>query len=355
MTLYKRGRNYSIQLWVDGIRYLKATGTTNRREAEGIERAFRDELNRKRHQIREASPDMTFAELSAKFLVDGSPKPHHLDRLKILLPYFGEWRIGTISKPAIREYRTARHKAKKLTETTINRDVEVIRHLLYWAVEEGYLPANPLFNIHLPKPRRKPRPVMTLEEEDKALAATSPHLHDIAIAALDAGLRRKEILTQLMEHIDFARNLLAVTCSKTAEGDAREIPLTARFRSVLLRIYREKKTGLVFTYKDRSIQRIKTAWKATIRRAGIRYIRFHYLRHTFNTRLMEAGVIEDVRKALMGHSAGGTNAIYTHVEMPVKRKAIYQLEAWIEAERKNHQRELGGEQHEETGTTEGKF
>ncbi|MFZ0321074.1 MAG: tyrosine-type recombinase/integrase [Candidatus Sulfotelmatobacter sp.] len=351
MTLYRRGRKYSIQLWVDGIRYLKATGTTNRREAEAIEREFREELNRKRHQIREASPDMTFAELSAKFLVDGSPRPHHLDRLKILLPYFGEWRIGTISKPAVREFRTARHKAKKLTETTVNRDVEVIRHLLYWAVDEGYLTANPLTHIHLPKPRRKPQPVMTLEEEDKALRAAAPHMQDIAIAALDAGMRRNEILTQLMEHVDFARNVLAVTHSKTPEGDAREIPLTGRLRSVLLRIHLEKKTGLVFTFKGRSIQRIKTAWKATIRRAGIRYIRFHYLRHTFNTRLMEAGVIQDVRMALMGHSAGGTNAIYTHVELPVKRNAIRKLEAWIEAEPKHQQEENQGEPYAEREPT----
>jgi hypothetical protein len=143
VTLYKRGRNYSIQLWVDGIRYLKSTGTTNRRDAEAIEREFREELNRKRHQIREASPDMTFADLAARFLADGSPRPYHLDRLKVLLPYFGEWPIGRISKPAVREFRTRRHKEKKLTEATLNRDIEVLRHLLYWAVDEGSLRQTP--------------------------------------------------------------------------------------------------------------------------------------------------------------------------------------------------------------------
>jgi hypothetical protein len=64
VTLYKRGRKYSISIWVDGIRHLKSTGTTNRRDAELIERGFREELNRRRHQIREASPDMTFAGFS---------------------------------------------------------------------------------------------------------------------------------------------------------------------------------------------------------------------------------------------------------------------------------------------------
>jgi integrase len=304
VTLYKRGRKYSISIWVDGIRHLKSTGTTNRREAETIEREFREELNRRRHQIREASPDMTFAGLAARFLADGSPRPYHLDRLKVLLPHFGEWPIGTITKAAVREFRAARHKQKKLTETTLNRDIEVLRHLLYWAVDEGFLNANPIARVRLPKPRRKPRPILSLAEEAKLLDAAAPHLRQITVAALDAGMRRGELLTQRAEHIDFTRRVLAVTHSKTLGGEAREIPLTARLTDLLANLHRTNPEGLVFTYKGRPIERIKTAWRAAVRRAGIRYCRFHDLRHTFNTRLMEAGVVQDVRKALMGHSSG---------------------------------------------------
>jgi integrase len=347
VTLYKRGRNYSISIWVDGVRHLKSTGTTNRREAETIEREFREELNRRRHQIREASPDMTFADLAARFLADGSPRPYHLDRLKVLLPHFGECPIGRISKPLVREYRKERHAEKKLSETTLNRDVEVLRHLLYWAVDEGFLTANPLARIRLVRGRRIPRPVMSLAEETKLIAASAPHLGPIIIAALDTGMRRGELLTERWEHIDLNRRVLLVTHSKTAGGEAREIPLTARLAGLLSA--RHKPEGLVFTFKERPLHRIKTAWKAAVRRAGIRYFRFHDLRHTFNTRLMEAGVVQDVRMVLMGHSPGeGTNSIYTHVELPVKREAIRKLEAWVGAERKNVQSETQGEPHDES-------
>jgi len=346
VTLYRRGRKYSIQVWVGGVRHLKSTGTTNRREAETIEREFREELNRKRHQVREASPDMTFADLAARFLADGSPRPYHLDRLKVLLPYFGELPIGRISKASVREYRTHRHKEKQLSEATLNRDVEVLRHLLYWALDEGFLATNPLTRIRLPKQRRKPRPIMSLTEEDKLLVAASPHLRQIAIAALDSGMRRGELLTQRWEHIDFDRRVLLVTHSKTAGGEAREVPLTRRLIELLSSI--RKPEGLVFTYKGRPIHKIKTAWKATIRRSGVRYFRFHDLRHTFNTRLMEAGVLQDVRKALMGHSSGEeVNSLYTHVELPVKREAIRKLEAWIETERQQQKGEKQGEPHGE--------
>lgn len=346
MTLYKRGRKYSIQLWVDGVRHLKSTGTTSRREAETIEREFHEELNRRRHQIRQASPDMTFADLAARFLADGSPRPYHLDRLKVLLPYFGEWPIGRISKPSVREYRKARLKQKRLTETTLNRDIEVLRHLLYWAMDEGILTANPLARIRLPRQRRKPRPILSLAEEGKLLEAAAPHLRNLIKATLDSGMRRGELLTQRAEHIDLIRSVLLVTHSKTAGGEAREIPLTARFANILAVLKdeldkreasdkRKNPDDLVFAFEGRPIKKIKTAWKAAIRRSGIRYFRFHDLRHCFNTRLMEAGVIQDVRKALMGHSSGEeVNSLYTHVELPVKREAIQKLEAWVEAERK---------------------
>jgi hypothetical protein len=45
---------------------------------------------------------------------------------------------------------------------------------------------------------------------------------------------------------------------------------------------------------------------------------------------MEAAVMQEVRKSLMGHSSGeDVNSIYTHVELPAKRQAIRKLEAWL--------------------------
>ena len=144
-------------------------------------------------------------------------------------------------------------------------------------------------------------------------------------------MRRGELLNQRWEHVDFNRKLLFVTRSKTAGGEGREIPLTERVHSLLFA--RRQPEGLIFTFHNKPVRIVKTAWKAAIRRAGIRYYRFHDIRHTFNTRLMEAGVMQEIRKALMGHSSGeDVNSIYTHVELPVKREAIRQLEMWTAAQ-----------------------
>jgi integrase len=313
---------------IDGVRHRRGLGTGNRRRAEALEREFRDELEAQATGFAELQPEMTFAELAARFLASGEVKPHHADRLKMLLPFWGPMELRAINRAKVREYRTARMKGKKLTETTVNRDLEVLRHILYWAVDEGIISANPLARLRMPRARKRKRPILSWEDEQKLMANASPHLARIIASALDTGMRRGEITHQLWEDVDLSRGVLSVTHSKTPEGEAREIPLTDRMRAMLT-VCRQS-SGLIFTFKGNPISRIKTGWASAIRRSGIERLRFHDLRHAFNTRLLDLGVLTDVRKALMGHSSGeDVHSIYTHVEMPLKRKAIELLNGQI--------------------------
>src|SRR6202007_2400042 len=87
---------------------------------------------------------------------------------------------------------------------------------------------------------------------------------------------------------------------------------------------------LIIDFRGRPVRIIKRTWKTALNNAGIRHVRFHDLRHTFNTRLMEAGVLQEMRLALMGHSEGSRgHAISTHIELPAKREAIRRLERWV--------------------------
>lgn len=328
MSIWKRGGVYWTYVWVDGVRHAKSTGTKNRRQAETIDQRFKEELNLERQGIRQFAPEMTFSELAARFLAGGGQRPYHVDRLKALLPYFNETPIGRINRAMAMDYRRDRHTKKKLSEATVNRDLQVLKHFLFWAIDEGLLAANLLSRMRLVPERRKPRSVLSLTDEVRLLASSSGHLRPIIVVALDTGMRRGEVLNQRWEHVDFVRRILMVTKSKTAGGESREIPLTERVYQFLVANRRED--GLLFMFKGKPMLRTKTAWKGAVRRAGIRYLRFHDLRHTFNTRLMEAGVMQEVRKAIMGHSSGkDVNSIYTHVELPAKREAIRKLETWV--------------------------
>ncbi len=340
MALYKRGNVWWSYVWVRGVRHARSTGTPNRRLAEEVDRNHKHELTFVREQAPQLAPQMTFQELTAKFIAHAGAKAWHLDRLKVLLPFFAEYPIGRITKNLVREYRRVRHQGKQLTDTTVNRDLECLRHILFWAVDEGLLLTNPLSRMRLERERRRKRPVINVEEEERLLQAAAPHLRPIIIAALDSGLRRGELLNERWEDVDFARRLLSVSHSKTAEGEHREVPLTSRLFNLLWEM--RENEGLIFTFKNHAIHSLKTAWKTALRRAGIPRYRFHSLRHAFNTRLLEAGVIREVRMALMGHSLGDDpQSIYTHVELPLKREAIRKLEAWLDEQRQQEQTNEG--------------
>lgn len=256
MSLYKRGGTYWSVIWSGGLRTMRSLGTGNRRRAEILEQRLRDEIHAKRFRLPNLNPDMTFTDLCSRFLAEGDVKPHHIDRAKVLLPFFAEMPIGQITKNDIIRYRKERQLdyqerfGKSLSETTINRDIEVLRHLLYWAVDEGFIPANPVARVRMARERGRHRPVLSVADELKLLAACAPHLKPIVIMAVDSGLRRGELLNQCWEHVDFDRNVLSVTQSKTAEGEHRLVPLTGRVRALLTEMCNgtPAPSGLIFTY-----------------------------------------------------------------------------------------------------------
>ena len=328
MSLFKRGNIWWSYFYVDGIRHQFSTETSNRRQAESIEAKLKEEVNARRYKLVQTDPNMTFGELAARFIASGIARPHHLYHLKFLLPYFADVPVLRLSKPMAEEFRRKRQSGTSTKDATVNRDLSVLRHILYWALDEQLIEVNPLARLKMARERRTRRQILDLAEEQLLLAAASPHLRVMITAALDTGMRRGEITGQRWEDIDFSRRLLFVTRSKTPEGESREIPLTTRLHQLLVET--RKSEGIAFGYQDGPVRIIKTAWRATLRRAGVRHARFHDLRHTFNTRLMEAGVMQEVRMALMGHSSGAkVHATYTHIELPVKREAIRKLEAWV--------------------------
>jgi integrase len=339
VSLFKRGNVWWSYFFVEGVRHQQSTETANKKQAETIEQKLKEEVTARRFGLVQADPHMKFGELAAKFIASGIARKHHLYHLKFLLPFFAEVPVLRLTKPMAEEFRRKR-KAEPITrpikDATVNRDLSVLRHILYWAVDEQLLGINPLARLTMARERRTRRPVLSIDEEQLLLPAAPPHLQAMITAALDTGMRRGEITNQIWEDVDFAQRVLFVTRSKTPEGESREIPLTARLLKWLLENRREQ--GTIFCYNGEQVRIVKRSWKTALKHAGIRHVRFHDLRHTFNTRLMEAGVLQEIRMALMGHSAGSkVHATYTHIELPAKREAIRKLEAWVNQQQQQPQ------------------
>ncbi len=83
--------------------------------------------------------------------------------------------------------------------------------------------------------------------------------------------------------------------------------------------------GPVFTFRGKMMRTVQTGFTKARDRAGLQDVRFHDLRHTFASRLVQGGVpLYDVME-LMGYKSLEMVQRYTHLEPTYQDKAIQAL------------------------------
>jgi integrase len=157
--------------------------------------------------------------------------------------------------------------------------------------------------------------------EEKILlenAARPVYLCDLIIFAIHSGCRRGEILgLTWQDSIDLFRRTIKVEISKRKKKDKgnikkkyKVIPMSDTLFNMLLK--RSKvmhMSGRVFPISSSSARH---AFDEAVKRSGIEKFRFHDLRHTFATRLVQAGINLYTVKELMGHESIKTTERYAH-------------------------------------------
>jgi integrase len=151
---------------------------------------------------------------------------------------------------------------------------------------------------------------------------------------LNAGPRRGELLKLRWSNVDFGLNLINFTETKTNKD--RAVPMEPIVREALLELNEQNGNAeYVFTNPDTGTRYtdVKKSFSAACRNAGITDFTFHDLRHTFGTRLADAGVDVVKIKELMGHASIVTTMRYMHATDQGKRGAIVVLSEYRQKRR----------------------
>ena len=186
---------------------------------------------------------------------------------------------------------------------------------------------NPAADVEKPSPRRSGDIEVFSPEEVMALVRAASSEQDAAIflTAAFTGLRRGELLALRWRDVDFAGQVIRVRASYAEgqlttpkSGKVRSVPMAPDVATALAALgQRERWTGdddLVFagpagTFLDgRALRR---RYLTAIKRAGLRPLRFHDLRHTFGTRMIAKADIRRVQE-WMGHADVQTTMKYLH-------------------------------------------
>mgnify|MGYP000530071154 CR=1 FL=1 len=182
---------------------------------------------------------------------------------------------------------------------------------------------------------RKERRCFTQEEIERLLVELSPEWQLLVLLALYAGLRFGDCCCLVKEAI-IDNKYLDITPRKTESSSGKKvlIPIHPSLMFRLLEAADKVESGFVLPefagrYLKRS-SRFCCYFGKILDRLGMRnpndkyILDFHCLRHTFNTRLAEAGVGSDIRMKLTGHSSIKMNQVYNHAVQPLV-EAIHSL------------------------------
>jgi integrase len=190
------------------------------------------------------------------------------------------------------------------------------------------LPRNPVVEVERPRYRVSDDINAFSPEEVHALVRAAASEQDAAMfmTAAFTGLRLGELLALQWGDVDFPGEVIRVRRSYNAHGGlgtpksgkVRSVPMVAGVATALAGLSaRPEFTGeedLVFggalgTYQDATA--LRQRYKAALKRAELRSLRFHDLRHTFGTLAVRRAEVPAVQ-AWMGHSDIQTTMRYVH-------------------------------------------
>lgn len=357
MMLYRRGKYFWYKFKFAGCWYRESTKTANRQLAEKAERRRRQKLEESFNGVTLTRPTPKLFSVAAEewlSLKEGSlaPKSYGVEKncLNHLKPYFGQRLLTDIDAAAIARYVGHRRK-EDAADKTIKLELGTLRGILRRAKLWAAIADDDL----LPKLRDRDDVgrAISADEETALLTACrssrSRGLYTAVVIALNTGLRETEIRTLRWSQIDLEGRMLTVGHAKTAAGTGRVIPMNDRL-TLALRTWANRtpdrlQSHYVFpleqygqpgdetpgTYDVDPMKPIgswKTGWQ-NARTTAVVSCRFHDLRHTACTRLLEAGVSFPIVASLMGWSPSTTTKMakrYGHIGSAAHRDAVRALD-----------------------------
>jgi integrase len=234
-----------------------------------------------------------------------------------------------------------RRNGKVRDVATRNRYLGVLRKA--WRDAErryrGELPGFPppplikLFKL----PKTNPNPVRQ-QDVARILDAAPLHLQEIIILTLNIGGRLREILKAVVKEVDWDNARITFPAERTKGHKERSVDLNEIAMALLwklrarlpdpndgdARLIRYQRTP---DSEPQPINSIRTAWRATLRRAKIpgKY-KFHGTRGSFITYLAANGVPLPVIQRIVGHEDIRTTARYMAIEDQYAKEAVRKLE-----------------------------
>ena len=193
----------------------------------------------------------------------------------------------------------------------------LISQLFDYAIINGWCTTNyaKFLNLGHNKPVRPHKPFTT--QSINRLWRLGAPLHDIPLILLYTGMRASELINLKTRDVNRKQRTIRITSAKTKSG-IRTIPIHDRIWAII-----SNRLDASYVIQEcRTYSSLSREFNKAMRAINSKHTT-HDCRHTFATRLDNAGANYNAKRLLLGHSSGNvTDGVYTHKSLSQLRKAI---------------------------------
>lgn len=324
--IYKIGDVYYITIYPKGGQKWVRVGTSIKR-ARKLKAEMRTDIYRGEYQELKR---IRFDEFASKWLENkrasrrvksSTLESYELIVRKHLEPYFKDTKLTHIEEDRVQGYVSAKMEEGKLSPKTINNTLVVLKEMFKHAKRWGYLAKNPAEDVEKPRVEHKEMDFLTPDEIRKFLKEVNQPYYPLFFTAVFTGMRRGELLALKWGDIDWNSSKIIVRRriyrgrfdDPKSEASKRSIVMSPTLVSVL------KKQKLASPLSELDLvfcssqgkpldpdNLVKRQFLPALRRAKLRMIRFHDLRHTYTALLIAQGENIKFIQSQLGHASIST-------------------------------------------------
>lgn len=336
---------------IDGSPVLKSFYGINKSDAEAKANAY---MKKREKGIIET--DLSFEAMLHKWLFhflygSSSIKSSTFARYdSIYKKYIKNTELGSVDLIKVNTFQLQEY-FNELSENHTYNQLKTVRRILVtffnWCIKQEFLVKNPASNIVVKGnkanniKKAKTKVEILTNEEIKLIKEyiKNTDFEILFLLDLSTGLRQGELLALNWEDIDLKEQTLKVdkayeidyyyenekrkkrwviTSPKTLNS-YRTIPIPDETIKLL---EKHKSQGRIFNWNGNSVYK---RWITILKNCNIPHKKFHCIRHTYGSILLQNGVDIQTVAELMGHTAIGITQIYMHSSRELKIKEVNKL------------------------------
>jgi integrase len=257
---------------------------------------------------------------------------------------WGKLECDEITPKMIESFVLAR---SKVSPFTANKEIRNLRATFNYGKKKGLVQSNPVDGIDFLPVDKKVKYVPKSADIDKVIAAADPETQEYLWTIRETMARVSEVNRLTWEDVDLDNRCVVLYTRKKKGGHLtpRRVPMTSGLYDILSQRYKVRNPAKPWVFWQRYWSPKANAWvegpytdrkkfmKTLCKKVGVKYFRFHALRHSGASVMENSNVSIGTIQKILGHENRTTTEIYLHNLGDSERLA---MQAFEQARKKSH-------------------